>query len=72
MKNKQSKEIKKLEKAIQAYINKHKGNCVVSVSVSAFDKDSDVIDDQLWLFGNKETLKVDNECMLEEIEKIDK
>ena len=65
MKNKQSKEIKKLENAIQAYINKHKGNCVVSVSVSAFDKDSDVIDDQLWLFGNKETLKVDNECMLE-------
>lgn len=71
MKDKKTNEIKRIEKAVQDYINKHNGNCVVNFSISAFNEDGDVIEDQLWLFGEKDILLVDNECMLEEILKLD-
>jgi ubiquinone biosynthesis protein UbiJ len=71
MKNKQSKEIKQIQKAVAAYIAKHEGNCIINFSMAAFNEENDVIEDQLWLFGDKETLKTNNECMLEEIENLD-
>jgi hypothetical protein len=71
MKDKQTKEIKRIEKAVNDYIIKHGGNCIVNFSIAAFNEDGDVIEDQLWLFGEKETLMIDNECMLEEILKLD-
>lgn len=71
MKDKQTKEIKRIEKAVNDYIIKHGGNCIVNFSISAFNEDGNVIEDQLWLFGDKETLMIDNECMLEEILKLE-
>jgi len=70
MENKQSKEIKRIEKAVSDYISKHGGNCIVNFSISAFNEDGDVIDDQLWLFGDKDILLVDNECMGKAIEEM--
>jgi hypothetical protein len=64
MKDQQSKEIKRIEKAVNDYISKHGGNCIVNFSISAFNDEGDVIDDQLWLWGDKEILMIDNECML--------
>jgi len=70
MENKQSKEIKRIEKAVNDYIVKHGGNCIVNFSISAFNEDGDVIDDQLWLWGDKEILMIDNECMSKAIEEM--
>jgi hypothetical protein len=70
MKNEQSKEIKRIENAVQDYISKHGGNCIVNISISAFNKEGDVIDDQLWLWGDKEILMIDNECMGKAIEEL--
>jgi hypothetical protein len=70
MKDKQSKEIKRIEKALNDYIIKHGSNCIINFSISAFNEDGDVIDDQLWLFGDKDILKIDNECMGKAIEEL--
>jgi hypothetical protein len=70
MENKQSKEIKRIEKAVNDYIVKHGGNCIVNFSISAFNEEGDVIDDQLWLWGDKEILMIDNECMSKAIEEM--
>jgi hypothetical protein len=70
MKDKQSKEIKRIENAVNDYIVKHGGNCIVNFSISAFNEDGDVIDDQLWLWGDKEILMIDNECMSKAIEEM--
>jgi len=70
MKNEQSKEIKRIEKAVDAYISKHGGNCIVNFSISAFNEEGDCIDDQLWLWGDKEILMIDNECMGKAIEEL--
>jgi len=60
---KKSKELKMLEKALEAYYEKHGGNVIVNVSVCAFDENDNVIDDYLWLAGDMETLLTNNECM---------
>jgi hypothetical protein len=70
MKDKQSKEIKRIENAVNDYIVKHGGNCIVNFSISAFNEEGDVIDDQLWLWGDKEILMIDNECMSKAIEEM--
>jgi hypothetical protein len=65
-----SKELQQIDDALNAYYEKHNGDVVISVSVSAFDKQSNVIDDYLWLSGDKEVLLVNNECMIEEIKNL--
>ena len=67
-KKQKSKELQAIEAALSAYIKKHGGDCVINVSVHAFDKDSEVVDDQLWLYGDKDLLLIDNEEMKKEIE----
>ena len=62
-----SKELKAINKALNAYYKKHEGNVVISVSISAFDKECEVIDDQIWLMGDKEILLIDNDCIRNEI-----
>tara|TARA_R110000822_G_scaffold174091_1_gene313724 strand:+ start:616 stop:843 length:228 start_codon:yes stop_codon:yes gene_type:complete len=65
-----SKELKAINKALNDYYNKHEGNVVISVSVSAFDKECEVIDDQIWLMGDTEILLIDNESVRNEIKDI--
>lgn len=65
---KQSKEIQAIEAALMAYITKHGGDCTINVSIHAFDEEGDVVDDQLWLYGDKDLLLIDNEEMKKEIE----
>ena len=64
-----SKEIKAIEKALQAYYKKHGGNVCITASVVAFNEEHDVIDDQLWLVGAKEMLETQVECLVEEVNK---
>lgn len=63
-----SKEIKAIEKALKAFYDKHGGNVMINTSVIAFNDEYDVVEDRLWLIGDKETLLVNNECMVKEIE----
>jgi hypothetical protein len=69
MKNKQTKEMKKIEKAVADFIKKHDGNCIVNFTMCAFNEDGDVYEDQMWLHGLREVLLISNEGMKEEIEK---
>lgn len=65
-----TKELQDIDNALQAYYNKHKGNVVINVSVFAFDDNNDVVDDHLWLVGDKDILLTNNECMVDEIKEI--
>jgi hypothetical protein len=62
-----SKELQNIEDALQAYYDKHNGDVLIHVSVCAFDSESNVIDDYLWMIGSKEMLLTSHECMLNEI-----
>lgn len=68
-KEKISKEVNEVLKALNNYIDKHQGNCMVSLSICAFDNDSNVIDDRILLYGVKDVLLVDIKHMLKEIKK---
>jgi hypothetical protein len=64
MENKQkSKEVQAIEDSLNAYIEKHNGECVINVCICAFDSESDVIDDQIWLHGESGLLLINNEGM---------
>ena len=66
----QSKEIKDIANAIGKYVNKHKDNAVCHASFMAFKgKDCKVVDDILFAFGDKATLKIDLEEMLKAVKK---
>jgi hypothetical protein len=65
-----SKELQQIDDALNAYYEKHNGDVVISVSVGGFDKQSNVIDDYLWLCGDREVLLVNNECMIQEIKNL--
>jgi hypothetical protein len=68
MENKQkSKEVQAIEDALNSYIEKHGGDCVINVSVCGFDSEYDVIDDQIWLYGDNDLLLISNESMKENI-----
>jgi hypothetical protein len=58
-KEKVSTEVELILLALNNYINKHNGNCVINLSVFAFDEDSNVFDDRLLAFGPKEVLLTD-------------
>ncbi len=68
-KEKISKEVMEVLNALNNYIDKHQGNCVVNLSIAAFDEESNVIDDRLLLYGDKDILLIGNESMLDEIKK---
>jgi hypothetical protein len=68
MKNEKiSKEVMAVMKALSKYVDKHKGNCAINVSIAAFDDESNVIDDRLLLYGEKDILLIASESMLNEI-----
>jgi hypothetical protein len=60
-KRKESKELKALREAISNYYDKHKGNCVITCSVFAFDEEYEVIDDRMWIVGYAPCVKIDHE-----------
>jgi hypothetical protein len=66
-KEKISKEVMAVIKALSNYIDAHKGNCAVNVSIAAFDDDCNVIDDRLVLYGEKDILLIASKSMLKEI-----
>ena len=68
-KEKISKEVMAVLEALNNYIDKHKGNCSVNLSIAAFDDECNVIDDRLLLYGDKDILLIGNESMLNEIKK---
>lgn len=63
-----TKELQDIENALEAYYNKHNGNVVMNVSIFAFDDNNDILDNYLWLVGDKDILLVNNDCMIDEIE----
>jgi hypothetical protein len=66
MKNpKETKALKKLQKAIAEYYETHEGNCVINCSVFAFDENSNVVDDRYWIVGYAPCVKLDNEVISE-------
>lgn len=60
-KEKVSTEVELILLALNNYIDKHNGQCVVNLSVFAFDEDSNVFDDRLLAFGPREVLLTDVE-----------
>lgn len=55
-----SKELRDIRNAIGVYVNKHKGNVVVHTSFTAFKgKNFKAVDDRMFCYGPKETLKID-------------
>ena len=66
-KEKISKEVMAVLEALNNYIDKHKGNCAVNLSIAAFDEESNVIDDRLLLYGDKDILLISNESIFNEI-----
>ena len=57
----ETRELKKLKKAIQDYIEKHDFACNVIVSVCAFNKNDDVVDDWITLCGDDEVMSINYE-----------
>jgi uncharacterized protein YecT (DUF1311 family) len=68
IKMKETKELKNLKKAIQAYIEKHNYDCNVIVSVCGFDENQDVVDDWMVLCGDDETMRISYEQVGKELE----
>lgn len=68
-KEKISKEVMAVIEALNNYIDKHNGDCVVNLSVFAFDKDSNIFDDRLLVFGSKNVLLTDAEETIKSIKK---
>ena len=65
-----SKELQDIKKAIGKYIEKYKGDVVVHGSFIAFKgKNCEVINDIMFSYGDKETLKIDIEYLLKQIKK---
>ena len=60
MGDKMSKELRDIQKAISAYIEKHDYDVVINASFMAFKgKDCKVVDDRIFSFGDKKTLILD-------------
>ena len=55
---KRSKEVDNIIKSIEKYIHKHKGQVSFVGSMTAFNKQAEVVDDLLLGYGTKETIKV--------------
>ena len=67
---KKSKELKAIEKALLSYYKKHNGDVIINVTLCAFDSVNNVIDDQMWITGHRDTLLVSNELNRKEIKKM--
>jgi hypothetical protein len=68
-KEKISTEVELILLALNNYIKKHKGDCIVNLSIAAFDEDSNVFDDRLLVYGPKEVLMVDIEEIYKDLKK---
>jgi hypothetical protein len=72
---KHSKEINDIIKAIDKYINKHKGNVMIHGTLIAFkDKmekneivDTEIVDDLVFAYGTKECIQIDLKHMMKHI-----
>ena len=63
-----SKEIKAINDALLAFNRKHGGNVVIMCSVFGFNDESDVVEDSYWMCGNKNSLNLQAETMLEMVD----
>jgi len=66
---KQTKELKDIVKALNAYIKKHKGQVNIIGSFVAFDDKQEVIDDLMFGFGFKDITKISLEELSTEVKK---
>lgn len=65
-----SKELRNVQKALMAYVRKHKGDVVVNASLCTFKgTDCKVVDSMAFSFGDKKTLLVDLKCHIKELKK---
>lgn len=63
-----SKELEGIIKAIEKYIKKHDGNVCFHASFFAFEgEECDVVDDRMFVFGNKDCLQIDLKEMIKMI-----
>jgi len=70
MRDKISKEMRAIIKAINGYQKKHKGNVCIHASFVAFEGDeADVVDDRIFMIGDEETLLISLDDMRNEIKK---
>ena len=53
-----SKELQAIFDALNVYIDKHNGEVQFALDISAFDKNGNVVDDKLCLYGFKDCLEV--------------
>jgi hypothetical protein len=68
MKEKLSKEVISIAKALEAYKKKHNGNVAICCTLAAFDKDNEVIDDRIFAAGEIETILIGLEGAKEQIQ----
>ena len=64
-KEKESKEMKELIKAIENYHKKYKGDISFVGSFVAFDSKDNMIDDRLFMYGGKEVIKEQVKSLIE-------
>jgi len=64
-----SKEMKAIINAIDKWNTKHKNNTSFVGSFIAFDKNSNVIDDRIFTYGYKDSLKIALDALTEEVKK---
>lgn len=68
-KDKKENSLDNIGKAIQDFIDEHGGNAMFVGSFFAFDDNSEVVDDRLFAYGDKEVLKISLEEIIKEIDK---
>ena len=64
-----SKEMKNIMNAVEKFERKHDGNVLFVGSFIAFDKDSEIIDDRIFCYGDKKTVLLDLKELKKEVKK---
>jgi len=66
-----SPELERLMYAFNDYVDKHKGCCNAIIAVCAYDekKDSEIIDDHVFIWGAKDTTALWLDCLKEDLDK---
>lgn len=66
-----SKEVEAIFKALHAYEKKHNGDIIAVLSVVAFDKENEIVDDRIGLYGPKGGLYATLDALKDEIDRME-
>jgi len=67
---KDSKELIAIAKALAKYIDKYKGNCVFTCSLTAFEgEECQVVEDRIFCWGDREVVLLELEDTLKQIQR---